>query len=433
VIVDSAFKFDKGFQVKILSLMHQDFDFLGLIYDLVKPTYFTDGVLVWYFCTMRDYYLDYKAKIGLTALQNELVKACKSNPPRIKAVDIKAHLEVFQLLSVPVSDKKYIIDEVSTFCRHQAIKEAILSSPELLQKEQYEEIEDIIKKAVAIGVNTMSVGTQFFVDWRERLTRRNEGVQEYILPTGITELDRIIGGGLKSKQLGLWMGPAGRGKSAALSQCAKRAVIGRKKVIHYTLEMSSDVVCERYDASFSGINVTDLREREIELITKLEKYGRSLGNGLLVKEYPPGMASVSMLRAHINQCCGIGFVPDLIVVDYLDLLKPSRRYQDKRDELTATTVDLRGMAVELGLPVWSATQANRGAISIQTHTEEHVSEDIGKINTSDIVITINQTKDEIDDGTMRLFVAKNRNGPRYLEVEIQTRLSRMCFFEPPRG
>ncbi|MCJ7761775.1 hypothetical protein MUP59_11640, partial [Candidatus Bathyarchaeota archaeon] len=153
------------------------------------------------------------------------------------------------------------------------------------------------------------------------------------------------------------------------------------------------------------------------------------GNCLIVKGYVTKQASIQTIRNHIYQCCSLGFEPDLILIDYLDLLKPPRRYKEKRDELTAITEAMKGLALELKKGIWSATQSQRAAISMETHTEENVSEDIGKINTVDIAITMNQTRDEVRQKVMRLFLAKNRNGPKYITVLIKMALERMCFFE----
>jgi len=427
----ATFKFDRSFQIMILGLMHQSYDFLILAQSIIKPEYFADEILSWYFLRMRDYYLDYQMRASVDVLRNELLKACRARPrPSIQEADVPAYQEVFKTLQVPVPDVDYIVKEVTTFCRHQAIKAAVLEAPTLLQQEKFEEIESLIRGAVSVGVNVMDLGCQYFVDWPERLRRRREMAQLQVMPTGITDLDKIIGGGIKPKQVGIWMAPTNRGKTIALMQCGKMAITRQRKVVHYTLEMSADAIGERYDASFSRISMDQLADEEALLASRLERYGRMFGNSLLIKEYPTKQVGTSIIRSHLMQCMGMGFEPDLILVDYLDLLTPPRHYKEKRDELTAIAEELRGLSVEMERPIWSATQAQRAAISLETHTEEHVSEDIGKMNIADIVITINQTKEEVDTGTMRLFVAKNRNGAKYRTVEINTNLGIMCFFEP---
>jgi replicative DNA helicase len=429
----SQFKFSRDFQVEILALMFQDYDFLMMTHDLVQPEYFSDSILAWFFCTMRDYYLDYQMRVGAQALKNEILKACRLRPrPKITKSDIPLYSNVFQRLHNKVQDREYIAKEVSTFCRHQAIKAAVLESPALLKEEKFEEIEQMVRQAVQVGTQTLDLGEQYFIDWPERLRRQVDRAYYRTMPTGVTELDLLLNGGLKVKQLGIWMAPTNRGKSIALGHCAKRALTIKKKVLHYTMELSQDEVSARYDSALTKIPVNDLIEEEVKLVRKLERYGKRYGNSLMIKEYPTKQASVATLRSHIMQCMSLGFDPDLIIVDYLDLLQPPRHYKEKRDELSAIAEELRGLACEMCLPVWTATQATRGAISMETHTEQDVSEDIGKMNISDVVITINQTKEEVDDDIMRLYIAKNRNGPRYKTIKIKTAFERMCFFEVVR-
>jgi replicative DNA helicase len=155
-----------------------------------------------------------------------------------------------------------------------------------------------------------------------------------------------------------------------------------------------------------------------------------LGDNLIIRHYPAKQAGVAQIRSHIMMCRKIGFFPDVIIVDYLDLLKAPRRRSAKREELTDIAEELKGLASELKIGIWTATQSRREAISMETHTEEQVGEDIGKMNTADLVITLNQTTDEVYDKVMRLFVAKNRNGPKYMTIKIANDFDRMCFFDP---
>jgi replicative DNA helicase len=422
-----AFRFYRDFQIKILALMHQDFDFLIATHELVLPEYFSDEILCWYFLAIRNHYMDYQMRMGQDALRNELLKA--AGRKKIKDADFPAYAQVFTTMLEPVHDKKYIQNEVLKFCRHQAIKAAVLKSPQLLQDDKFDEIESTMVEAVRTGSNVADIGELYFINWPERLKRRAIEESTLIIPTGITGLDILLGGGIHGGQVGLWMAPTNRGKSAALGHCGKRAIIQRKKVLHFTMEMPQDEVCGRYDATFTKINMRDLLDMEGQVAEKLERYGHRWGNCLIVKGYPTKTASVQTLRSHIFQCCALGFEPDLILVDYLDLLKPPRSYKEKRDELTSTTEALKGLALELKRGIWTGTQSQRAAISMETHTEENVSEDIGKINNVDIAITMNQTKEEVRQKVMRLLLAKNRNGPKYETVTIKMALERMCFFE----
>lgn len=434
-LVESAampkFPFDKEFQVKILSLMLHDFEFLIFSHELVKPSYFSDDVLSWFFKKIRDYFIDFQMKADDVYLRNEMKKAAARK--QIKAQEVQAYFQAYKKVVTKYPGRDYLIAELTAFCRHQAIKKAALEMPGLLQKGDFDAIEEVWKETFTVGVASTDLGIQYFPSWPQRLGDRIHKLEEVTIPTGITTLDKLLSGGLKAGQLGLWMAPTGRGKSVVLVHCGKRALVMGKKVIHYTMELSGEDVAERYDASFSKIPVRRLIDEEPELAKKLENLGQRMGNSLIIKEFPTKVATVGMLKSHIMQCVASGFVPDLLIFDYIDLLKPSFRRKEKREELTDITEETRGLCGELKIPGWSATQSRRAAISKETHDEEDIAEDIGKINTADIGITLNQTKKEAEEGIMRLLVAKNRNGPRYVSVTVQTDFSRMIFYVPPRA
>jgi replicative DNA helicase len=410
--------------------MLKDFDFLLLAHDIVEPAYFSDSILAWYFESIRDYYLDYQMRMDDVTLRNELKKASANN--HVKSADVHAFLAVYKELQKPVDNKKYIVDEVATFCKHQAIKRAVLEVPPLLSKGSFDEIEVILSKALRTGMSVHDIGSQYFISWPERLANRIIRQEQKIIATGITELDKYLGGGVRARQLCLWMAPTSRGKSIALVHCGKRAVIMKKKVLHYTMELSEDEVAERYDASFSRIKVKDLVDEEAHLATSLEDLGKTFGNSLIIKYYPMHFPTIHTIRAHIEKCIGSCFIPDLILVDYLDLVKPLDLRLERREQLTQITLGLRNLGGEFDVPLVSATQSRRAAYSKEVHDEEDTSEDLGKAMHTDILITINQNKKEVKDGIIRLLLAKNRNGPRGVSVQIQTDLERMCFYDPTR-
>jgi replicative DNA helicase len=426
--VTAQFDFNVDFQLQVLALMKQDFEFLIFAQDTINPEYFSNRKLIWFFTTMRNHYLDYQSIMTNTALQNEMIQGVKRNV--IKDKEIETYKKYYLAIIGIVNRTEYIPDEVVAFCKQQAIKKVVFDMPALLLEREFPTIESNMADAFAVGSNLGDVGSQFFINFADRIKNREQKYDVEIIPTGITELDIFLNGGIKPKQLGIWMGPTSRGKSIALLHCGKRAVIMGKNVLYYTFELSEEEVAERYDSSFSTIPVGELFNKEHELSRRMTDLGRRWGNSLIIKEYPAGNATLSTLKSHYNQCVHIGFEPDLILVDYLDLMRPLKHRKQKREELSDITTDLRGWATDLEVPLWSATQAQRQAISMKTHTEEQVGEDIGKANIADIVITLNQTPDEVANNVMRLFLAKNRNGKKYVEIPVEYDFNRMCFYKP---
>lgn len=429
--MENKFVFDREFQIGVLGLMVQNYDFLVVGTDLIKPEYFEDQTLVWYFQTIRDYFLDHHLRPTDTVLKNELLKAAKSG--RVKDDDLASYLDVFKKIKEPVSESAYLTSEVVQFCRRQAVRRALLEVAPQLDSHDYDvwgSIENKVRDACNVGAHAMNIGTQYFLDYNERIRQRSEGEDRITIPTGITELDYRIGGGLKSGQLGVWMGGTGAGKSVVLPHCGKRAVVGGFKVVHYTLELNEQEVSDRYDSSWTGVPAQELVDNASTIKEQLDKLAKRFGNRLVVKFYPTRTATVATIKTHLRQLLNLGFKPDLVIVDYGDLLKPTSSYQDEYSDLGVIFADLRGLAGEMQVPIWTATQANRSGMAAETLDVEHVSDSLKKMQIADLVIAICMNREERATKQARLYLAKNRNGPAGVSIPIQTAYDRMAFYVP---
>jgi replicative DNA helicase len=425
------FGFDRDFQIGILALITQNYEFLLTSIDLVQPDYFEDAELVWVFQAMKNYFIDYQQRPTRTVLLNELNKAL--NTGRVKAQNADGYRNVIENLDRVVDAQDYVIAEVVRFCRRQEVRKAMLELAPLTDKEDdtvWEQITDRMQKACNTGQHVIDIGTQYFLEYPERLKRRIMGEEQLAIPTGITELDYKIGGGLKAGQLGIWLGGTGTGKSIALPHCGKRAIIGGWKVVHYTLELNEDDIAQRYDAAWSHVPVHELLNQTAIVEREMEKLYAKYKNSLIIKFYPTGSATVNTIKQHLLSLRNFGFVPDLIIVDYGDLLKPLTSYADAYADLGAIFRDLRGIAGEMKVPLWTATQMNRGGMSLEVADLDVIADSFQKAFIADVVIALCANREELENNTMRLFGAKNRNGPSKFIVPIRTAYDQMVFHRP---
>lgn len=427
----TTFHFDHNFQVGILALMTQSKDFLLTAASLVRPEYFEDRALIWVFQRICEHYENYTVTADRLVLLNEMKKSVLSG--HIKKVDLVNYMAVLDGLNTIIDAKEYVTTEVVRFCRRQEVRREMLALAPLTDSqddEVWNDIETRMSKACSVGAHAVDIGTQFFLHYPDRLHARMMGEEGLVMPTGIPDLDVLIGGGLKSGQLGIWLGGTASGKSIALPQCAKRAIIAGYKVVHYTLELNEQETATRYDASFSTIPVYDLQYQTMRVGDKLGFWNTKFGNSLIIKEYPTGMASVNTLRQHLISLRSVNFIPDLIVCDYGDLLKPLTNYNDEYADLGAIFRDLRGLAGELKIPLWTASQVNRAGIHQEVNDVDSIGDSFKKAQIADIIISICATREELEANTLRLYLAKNRNGPPKRQVKIRCAYERMCFYDP---
>ena len=151
----------------------------------------------------------------------------------------------------------------------------------------------------------------------------------------------------------------------------------------------------------------ELRERKEEILSKIE----TVEGSLIIKEYPTKSASVQTIKNHIEKLKKRGIEPDMILVDYADLLRPVRNSSEKRHELEETYEGLRALAQIYEIPVWTASQTNRGGLNAEVITMEAISEAFNKCFVADFIFSLSRTVQDKQSNKGRLFVAKNRNGP----------------------
>jgi replicative DNA helicase len=303
-----------------------------------------------------------------------------------------------------VGDLAYIKEKSLDFCRKQAMKDALEKSVDLISNDQYEEVISTMKKAVSVGMSS-SVGHDFFEDAEARFVKINR----FACPTGIDAIDEksILNGGLGKGELGVIVANTGVGKSHFLVQIGSHALQVGKIVVHYTFELSETAVGIRYDSNLTNINSSEIQDSKEEV---LDKYNQMSLGRLIIKEYPTGSCTVGTIRNHLEKLSLKGFVPHLIVIDYADIMRSTREYDALRMELKLIYEELRNLAMERGIPVWTASQANRDSSSSDVVGLENMSESYGKAMVADVVLSLSRKPTEKATGAGRLFVAKNRAG-----------------------
>ena len=194
-----------------------------------------------------------------------------------------------------------------------------------------------------------------------------------------------------------------------LSAIGSHALKIGKNVIHYTLEINEYYVGKRYDSIYSGVPFSELRYKKEEVFNTIRNYDEST---LLIKKYGAKKASIQTLIAHIEKCINNGLKPDLILVDYADLLKPTT-YHNKENYIILQDiyVDLCGLAEEYNIPCWTCSQTSRAGISADIIEEDLIAGSYGKVMESYFILTLSRNITDKQGGTAKIFVAKNRFGP----------------------
>ena len=419
----TRFSYPKEFQAKVLSCLCSSSTFFAQVNQFLYPEYFEDEVLAFFCRKIYMCYKEYKTAPTEEILSLEINKAKENKEILPEAFSI--YNSTLDLILEKDFEPTYVETQVQDFIKFQVYRDSLSQGIELLKDRDFGGIDAALKVATSLSFD-LRPGQKYFEELDARLIRRSK-VQEEEIPTLIPGLDPLIRGGIRKKELGVIQGLPSSGKSIYLVNITKGAILCGKKVLYYTLEMSEGDIADRFDSTFSGVNMNTLHNRVTTVRKKISKLGVKYADSLIIKEYPTKLCTPDTLGAHVNGLLETGFRPDLIIVDYADLLRPNKTYSQRRFELENIYLDLRSIAMEFPVAIWTASQANRRATEAELIGMEFVSEAFSKIMIADIVISINQTKKEEEEEEMRLHIVKNRYAKKGKIIKIRNAFGRMQF------
>jgi len=412
--------YGKSFQEKIGQALLTDSKWAEQMLEVFDSSYFELKYLQFLADRYFSYAKKYKVFPTLQLLVTIIKEDLKIGTDIILRDQIIEYLQRMKANPDP-GDLQFVKDRSLDFCRKQALKAALENAVDQMQAEKYESIVETIRKAVLVGT-APALGHDFFTDFEARFTR----LQRNCVATGLDELDRkeIFNGGLGAGEIGVVVAATGVGKSHLLTMLGANALKAGKNVLHYTFELSETAVGVRYDSNLCDMESNQVIDRKDEVMAQYKdmKLGR-----LIIKEFPTNTASIYTLRSHIERLDVKGFKPDLIVIDYADIMRSTRQFDSLRHELKLIYEELRGFASEKGIPIWTASQSNKEGSSADVVDLSNMSEAYGKAMVADVVISISRKSHEKATGWGRLFVAKNRAGRDGLVFPIKIDTARSKF------
>lgn len=330
-------------------------------------------------------------------------------------------------------NEEYVISQLQTFTRQQQLKLGIMQGAEAIQAGDLEKAEAIIEKSMRGRLSMFEPGLSL----DETLKHLKEGKEDTPrILTGIPELDRY-GFGPGRKELHLMLAPPKRGKTWWLVHLVKHALLQRWKVLYLTLEVSEEIIGRRILQSLFSMTLRETKDLS-NSVFELDKLGRLTGIGreklerpaitdpkamkdlakklsgfrqrknLVIKSFPTASLTVPGFKAYLDALEATQrFTPDIVLLDYADLMRVDTN--NYRISLGTLYKELRGIAVERNMALATASQANREGSTAKLIGDTHVAEDYSKIAICDAAISYNQTRDERDLKTARLYVLAGRN------------------------
>jgi replicative DNA helicase len=394
--------------MKVISSLLTHKEFLQNINDVLSDEYFSNPAHKWVINQIIQYYENYHTTISMDILKVEMKKLDNE----VLKVSVKEQLR--EAYRADIEDLEYVQGEFSTFCKNQQLKKALLNSVDLLKAGDYDSIKYMIESAMKAGQDK-NIGHEYKKDTESRYREDHRS----IVPTPWEPINELIQGGLGNGDLGLIFGNPGGGKSWTLVALGGHAVKMGYNVIHYTLELSEAYTGRRYDAFFTGTPVDQLEKHKAEV----ETLTAELPGELIIREYPMGKTTINTIESHIKKVIDLGIQPDLILIDYIDLLSTRKRNVDRKGEIDDIYTSTKGLARELNIPIWSVSQVNRAGAKDDIIEGDKAAGSYDKMMITDLSLSLSRKKEDKVNGTGRLHIMKNRYGMDGLTFQVDVNTS----------
>ena len=325
------------------------------------------------------------------------------------------------LLDDTPNDHQWLLDTTEKWCKDRAIYLALVESISIAdgnnEKKNPDAIPSILSDALAVSFDNQ-VGHDYLEDYEERYESYHR--KEDKIPFDLDYFNKITKGGLPNKTLNIALAGTGVGKSLFMCHIAASVLLQGKNVLYITCEMAEEKIAERIDANLLNVNIKDVTEIPKSTFAKKVSALASKTKGkLIIKEYPTASAHVGHFRSLLSELhLKKSFKPDIIFVDYLNICASSRYRSavnvNSYNYVKAIAEELRGLAVEYDLPIFSATQTTRSGFNSSDPDLTDTSESFGLPATADLMLAL-ISSDELEQlGQLMIKQLKNRyNDPTY--------------------
>jgi replicative DNA helicase len=401
----------KNIELVILQNLIYNDEFSRKVTPFLKKEYFHDQVEQLVFCAIQNFISTYNALPTKEAIVIDLDKKNNLTEPQFQELGKLIN----SLTDEDTPEMEWLSNQTEEFCKDKAVYNAIMESIHILEDKSESKtanaIPEILSDALAVSFDT-HIGHDYIEDAEERYEFYHR--VEKKVPFDLEYFNTITAGGTPQKTLNIIMAGTGVGKSLFLCHHAANCLTQNQNVLYITCEMAEERIAERIDANLFDMTIDDVQDLPRQLYhKKLDNLKTKLKGKLIVKEYPTATANVNHFRALLDELwMKKQFKPDIIFIDYLNICASARLKNganvNSYTYIKAIAEELRGMAVERSVPVFSATQVNRGGFNNTDVGLEDTSESFGLPATADFMIALISTEELEEQNQIMVKQLKNR-------------------------
>lgn len=374
----------------ILTHLVKNEDFVRKVLPFLKNEYFSSKTTKNMFDIIKGFIEKYNCLPVKDSLYSSLEE--RSNVSETEYKETKELIKkIYENTDKP--NLQWLIDESEKFVKTRAVYNALMNSINIYEnkntKYDVNAIPEILRDALSVGFDT-NIGHDYLLDYEKRYEHYLKKEEKF--PFDLEVLDKITEGGYEKKTLNVVIARTNGGKSLFLCHLAAVALKQNKNVLYISCEMSEEKIAQRIDANLMNTAIGDLKNLPKTSYEKaFLKIKETIKSKLIVKEYPPAFSNVSHFKHLLNELkIKKTFIPDVIIIDYINLCTSSRikMSPDSYGYIKAISEEIRGLAVEQNLPIWTATQFNRQGMNNSDPDMENTSESVGLPFTVDFMFAL---------------------------------------------
>ena len=392
------------YQLRLIAQILTDRKFGNAIIDIVNPNYFEDEYLRIVVGAIKNA----KAKDDIIpdvgSLEFRLLDEVKDDIQRRYALT-----QLRKIKEADLNDTLWVQETAMKFCKQQELIKALAEINKIISKgdiENYEECESKLRKALEHG-DSKDDGIDVFDDIDSVLA------DDFRKPirTGIEGLDEVMDGGLSKTELAIILAPFGVGKTTMMTKIANTAMLDGYKVLQLFFEDSTKVIQRKHLSCWSKFDLNSLSIHKEEIKEMADNMlANSNGGAIKLKRFSSDGTTIPVIRQYIRKLIATGFRPDVVILDYIDVVEPSRRFDDVNAGEGSVMRQFETMLLELDIAGWTAVQGNRSSIKADVVEADQMGGSIKKAQIGHFVVSIAKTLDQKEDGTATMAILKSRFG-----------------------
>ena len=366
-------------------------DLLAKSIEIIKPSYF-EPELISHVKFLISYHLSHSAN------------------PSVKLMNAECDVEdehSYEEYTVTVDELDYSAEEVETFCKQSAMKDAIIEAYDHLKENEFGAIYTKVSDALNVSMKK-ELGIDVFDDPAARLKALLEEF-DYV-SCGISSLDEYFGGGTLPKQFYMVSANSGGGKSVMLSNISNNYALQGKDVVYISLELPEDMIFLRQAFIMTSVSHRIWKDKIFDIATRMKEFKKYGAGDFRIIRMPIG-STANSIRSYLKQYeIENGKAPDVLVVDYLDLLSPiggtkNKTVSEQDKEKSQEIYELLHMYDMIG---WSASQQNREALKMNSPTHGAIAGGMNKIDICDYWMSLLMDQSMRMNGEMIVHFLKSR-------------------------